>query len=54
VAQSIYHDIVPANQLGILNAWVNRYRDPLPEKEIEQPGLVVTGLAHLVQALDIT
>jgi 2-haloacid dehalogenase len=51
-AQSIYHDIVPANQLGILNAWVNRYRDPLPEKEGEQPDLVVPDLAHLVQALE--
>jgi 2-haloacid dehalogenase len=24
VAQSLYHDIVPANQMGITNVWVNR------------------------------
>jgi len=30
VAQSVYHDLVPAKKLGIESAWVNRYRDRLP------------------------
>ena len=31
VAQSIYHDIIPTQRLGIASAWVNRYREPLPQ-----------------------
>ncbi len=30
VAQSIYHDIVPASGLGLATAWINRYREPIP------------------------
>ncbi len=30
VAQSVYHDIVPAQNLGIASAWINRYRESLP------------------------
>jgi 2-haloalkanoic acid dehalogenase type II len=30
VAQSIYHDIVPASGLGLATAWINRYREPMP------------------------
>lgn len=30
VAQSVYHDIIPAQGLGIASAWVNRYSEPLP------------------------
>ncbi len=30
VAQSIYHDIVPASSLGLATAWINRYREPIP------------------------
>jgi 2-haloalkanoic acid dehalogenase type II len=30
VAQSIYYDIVPANRLGIANAWINRYGEGRP------------------------
>lgn len=29
VAQSIYHDLVPAQDLGITACWVNRYREQL-------------------------
>jgi 2-haloacid dehalogenase len=29
VAQSIYHDIIPAQEMGITSAWVNRYGEPL-------------------------
>ena len=31
VAQSIYHDIIPTNKLGITNAWINRYAQPNPQ-----------------------
>ena len=27
VAQSLYHDIAPANELGLANVWVNRRHD---------------------------
>jgi len=30
VAQSIYHDIIPAGKLGISNAWINRYSESQP------------------------
>jgi 2-haloacid dehalogenase len=30
VAQSLYHDIVPATALGLRTVWVNRYSDALP------------------------
>jgi len=30
VAQSLFHDIVPASRLGLRTVWVNRYGGPLP------------------------
>ncbi len=30
VAGSIYHDIIPASNLGFRTVWVNRYNDPAP------------------------
>lgn len=30
VAQSLFHDIVPAQRLGLRTVWVNRYDDPQP------------------------
>ncbi len=30
VAQSVYHDIVPASGLGLATAWINRYGEPPP------------------------
>ncbi len=30
VAQSIFHDIIPAQSMGISTVWVNRYREQLP------------------------
>ncbi len=30
VAQSIFHDIIPVQNLGIASAWINRYRENLP------------------------
>ena len=47
VAQSIYHDIIPCNELGIRNLWVNRYNDPSPSDDVEKPGGEITGLAQL-------
>ena len=32
VAQSIYHDIIPTNKLGITNAWINRYAQANPRE----------------------
>ncbi|HEX7152515.1 MAG TPA: HAD-IA family hydrolase [Thermoanaerobaculia bacterium] len=48
-AQSNYHDIVPANQLGIANAWINRHgEDRLPGGE---PGMMFRNLTELADAL---
>ena len=55
VGQSLRADIVPANQLGLTSAWINR-----PDKllglygeraEEAKPDLTVSSLAELVQAL---
>jgi len=48
VAQSYYHDIKPAAQLGIRRVWVNR------QGEKDDPSLadaVVPGLAELADAV---
>ncbi|GAA5527426.1 haloacid dehalogenase type II [Herpetosiphon gulosus] len=55
VAQSLFHDIVPANQLGLNTVWVNRrHANPgfgaTPAAEA-QPDLVVPSLAALADAL---
>lgn len=56
VAQSLYHDIVPAAAAGIATAWVDRRRGraggatPAPAQAV-QPDLVVSNLAELA-ALD--
>ncbi len=31
VGQSVFHDMVPAERLGLKTAWVNRYRNPFPK-----------------------
>lgn len=49
VAQSLIHDIVPTQELGIASAWVNRYREPLPKGV--QPRFIVDSLAGLVEAM---
>ena len=53
VAQSIYHDIVPANQLGLNTAWVNRYGEPERTDPAEFPDLEVPDLQSLVKILEI-
>jgi 2-haloacid dehalogenase len=52
VAQSLYHDHVPAKQLGLASAWVNRRHDrpgsgATPPAERVAPDLVVTSMAEL-------
>jgi 2-haloacid dehalogenase len=50
VAQSHFHDIVPANELGLRSIWVNRRReqaDPPPTRELPD----LTGLAHTLDEL---
>lgn len=51
-AQSVYHDINPAGQLGLTCAWVHRYGDrfngPTPRTD---PALTVPDLARLADTL---
>jgi len=50
VAQSLYHDVSPASELGIRSIWINRLggpADPRPAKTL--PGL--TGLADALDEL---
>ena len=49
VANSIYHDIVPAKKLGLSNVWVNRYGESEPEAK---PDLTVSNLSELVSLLE--
>ena len=50
VAQSLYHDILPTQKLGIAGAWVNRYADPMPAEV--QPLFVADSLRNLGAALE--
>ena len=50
VAQSHFHDIVPAHQLGIPNVWINRlheHGDPGPTRELPD----LNGLADVLDEL---
>ena len=50
VAQGHFHDIVPANELGIRSVWINRLaerREPLPTRELQS----LTGLADVLDQL---
>jgi 2-haloacid dehalogenase len=50
VAQSHYHDIVPAYELGIPSVWINRLREagePPPNRELPD----LTGLADVLDEL---
>jgi 2-haloalkanoic acid dehalogenase type II len=49
VAQSVYHDIIPTQDLGISSAWVNRYNEPLARGAL--PLYVTDSLAHLAKVL---
>ncbi len=49
VANSIYHDIVPACRMKIKTAWVNRYGERLPDGA--QPDYIASGLSGLLEIL---
>ena len=48
VAQSLFHDIEPANELGIPSIWINR----LDEPDDPRPNVTLTGVHVLADALD--
>ena len=50
VAQSVFHDIVPTQKMGIASAWVNRYSERMPLGV--HPMFVSDTLAHLASLLD--
>jgi 2-haloalkanoic acid dehalogenase type II len=50
VAQSIYHDIIPANKMGLRTVWVNRYGQPLPKGA--RPDFIVPRLRDLPPLLE--
>ena len=53
VAQSHFHDIVPANELGLRSIWINRYgerRQPLPTRELDDLSGLPEALDELVAA----
>ena len=50
VAQSVYHDIIPANGIGIANAWINRYAEKKPAEV--NPTWILHDLAELLDLLD--
>jgi 2-haloacid dehalogenase len=48
VAQSVFHDIAPAAELGIPSIWINRLGEP----DDPRPARTLSGVAHLADALD--
>jgi 2-haloacid dehalogenase len=53
VAQSHFHDIVPANELGIQTVWINRYaerKEPPPTRELPDLTALADTLDELVSA----
>ena len=48
VAQSLFHDIEPATQLGIPSIWINRLGEP----DDPRPDATLTGVGELADALD--
>ena len=53
VAQSHFHDIVPAHELGLQSVWINRYgerREPPPTRELADLSLLPETLDELVPA----
>ena len=52
-AQSVYHDIIPAKELGLNTIWVNRYGEPERTDPKEFPDLEVPDLQSLVKILEM-
>jgi 2-haloacid dehalogenase len=53
VAQSHFHDIVPAKELGLRSIWINRYgerHDPPPDRELPDLSRLADTLDELVPA----
>ena len=53
VAQSHFHDVVPATELGLRTIWINRYgerRDPPPTRELADLSRLPETLDELVTA----
>jgi 2-haloacid dehalogenase len=53
VAQSHFHDIVPANELGLRSVWINRYgerHEPAPTRELSSLDPLPETLDELVPA----
>lgn len=53
VAQSHFHDIVPATELGLRNIWINRYGEratPAPTRELPDLSRLADTLDELVAA----
>jgi 2-haloacid dehalogenase len=53
VAQSHFHDIVPAHELGLLSIWINRYgerHEPPPTRELHDLSRLPEALDELVAA----
>jgi 2-haloacid dehalogenase len=53
VAQSYFHDIVPATELGLRTVWINRYgerHEPLPTRELRDLAPLPSTLDELVPA----
>jgi 2-haloacid dehalogenase len=48
VAQSLFHDVAPAMELGIPSIWINRLNEP----EDPRPNVTLTGVNVLADALD--
>ncbi len=48
VAQSLFHDIEPANELGIPSIWINRLGEP----EDSRPTSTLKGVGEVADALD--
>jgi 2-haloacid dehalogenase len=48
VAQSLYHDIAPASELGIPSVWINRLHEPLDPR----PARTLPDLSTLADTLD--
>ena len=48
VAQSLFHDIEPANELGIPSIWINRLGEP----DDPRPTVTLTGVSELADSLD--
>lgn len=49
VAQSLFHDIEPATQLGLPSIWINRLGEP----DDPRPDATLDGVAQLADALDL-